>query len=134
MLRTTGSPDTKYYYINELKYEWGANSFCLNDLWAAEACLSITLRAYDLMGLFRQAVVKTAVAAIAAEDMQHTLTTLRHKLPAKAGCLAHRGCEDIFRLALAMCRREWLTGLWDRPITFELPVHFSPTVTTQGRG
>ena len=52
----------------------------------------------------------------------------------KAGCLAHQGRKDIFRFALAMRRREWFTGLWDRSKSFDLPVHFPSVFTTQGCG
>ena len=116
--------------IKELKYDFGADSFCLNDFWATEACLSITLLAYNLMSLFRQAVLKTAVATATTQDIQHRLTTLRYKLFAKAGYLTHEGRKDILKLALAMRRREWFTGPWDRSKTFELPVHFSPVFST----
>jgi hypothetical protein len=34
------------------------------------------------------------------------------------------------RTALAMRKREWFTGLWDRSKTFELPVHLSPVFST----
>lgn len=40
--------------IKALKYDFGTDSFCLNDFWATEACLSIALLAYKLMSLFRQ--------------------------------------------------------------------------------
>jgi hypothetical protein len=113
--------------IKELKYDFGADSFCLNDFWATEACLSIALLAYNLMSLFRQAVLQTAAAA---KDVQHTLKTLRYKLFAKAGYLTHEGRQDILKLALAMRQREWFTGLWDRSKTFELPVHCSPVFST----
>ena len=116
--------------IKELKYDFAADSFCLNDFWATEACLSIAMLAYNLMSLFRQAVLKTAVAQTNTHDVQHTLKTLRYKLFAKAGYLTHEGRKDILKLALAMHKREWFTGLWDRSKTFVLPVHFSPVFTT----
>ncbi len=115
--------------IKELKYDFGADSFCLNDFWATEACLSTAMLAYNLMSLFRQAVLKTAVATT-AKNIQHTLTTLRYKLFAKAGYLTHEGRKDILKLALAMRKREWFTGLWDRSKTFEVPAHFSPVFST----
>ena len=116
--------------IKELKYDFAADSFCLNDFWATEACLSIAMLAYNLMSLFRQAVLKTAVTRTKTNDVQHTLKTLRYKLFAKAGYLTHEGRKDILKLALAMHKREWFAGLWDRSKTFALPVHFSPVFTT----
>ncbi|MHB8623488.1 MAG: IS1380 family transposase [Sulfuricaulis sp.] len=116
--------------IKELKYDFAADSFCLNDFWATEACLSIAMLAYNLMSLFRQAVLKTAVTQTNTHDVQHTLKTLRYKLFAKAGYLNHEGRQDILKLALAMHRREWFSGLWDCSKTFALPVHFLPVFTT----
>ena len=86
--------------------------------------------AYNLMSLFRQAVLKTAVAQTNTRDVQQTLKTLRYKLFAKAGYLPHEGRKDILKLAVAMHHREWLSGLWDRSRTFALPVHFSPVFAT----
>lgn len=116
--------------IQELKYDFAADSFYLNDFGATEACLNIAMLAYNLMSLFRQAVLKTAVAQTNTHDVQHTLKTLRYKLFAKAGYLTYEGRKDILKLALAMHKREWFTGLWDRSKTFVLPVHFSPVFTT----
>ncbi len=75
--------------------------------------------AYNLMSLFRQAVLKTAVTQTKTND-----------LFAKAGYLTHEGRKDILKLALAMHKREWFAGLWDRSKIFALPVHFSPVFTT----
>lgn len=116
--------------IKELKYDFAADSFCLNDFWATEACLSIAMLAYNLMSLFRQAVLKTTLRQTNTNDVQHTLKTLRYKLFARAGYLTYEGRKDILKLALAMHKREWFTGLWDRSKTFALPVHFSPVFAT----
>lgn len=116
--------------IKELKYDFAADSFCLNDFWATEACLNIAMLAYNLMSLFRQAVLKTSVIQSGAKDVQHTLKILRYKLFAKAGYITTQGRKDILKLAVAMRQREWIEGLWDRTRTFTLPVHFSPTFVT----
>lgn len=86
--------------------------------------------AYNLMSLFRQAVLKTAVLQNTAQDVQHTLKTLRYKLFAKAGYIVTQGRKDILKLCVAMRKREWLEGLWDRSKTFELPVRFAPVFTS----
>lgn len=116
--------------IKELKYDFAADSFCLNDFWATEACLNIAMLAYNLMSLFRQAVLKTSVIQSGSKEAQRTLKTLRYKLFAKAGYITTQGREDILKLAVAMRQREWIEGLWDRSRTFTLPVHFSPTFVT----
>ncbi len=112
--------------IKELKYDFAADSFCLKDFWATEACLNTALLAYNLMSLFRQAVLKAAVIQSGAQDVQHTLRTLRYKLFAKAGYITTPGRKKILKLCVAMRQRQWLEGLWDRSKTFTLPVRFTP--------
>ena len=112
--------------IKELKYDFAADSFCLNDFWATEACLNTVMMAYNLMSLFRHAALKSLSPKMASKDVQHTLKTLRYKLFAKAGYLTHEGRKDILKLAVAMHQREWLSGVWDRAKTFALPPHFEP--------
>jgi hypothetical protein len=108
--------------IKELKYDFAADSFCLKDFWAIEACLNVAMLAYNLMSLFRQAVLKAAVIQNGSKDVQHTLKTLRYKLFAKAGYITKQGRKGILKLCVAMGQREWLEGLWDRSKTFSLPV------------
>ncbi|HJW81351.1 MAG TPA: IS1380 family transposase [Acidiferrobacterales bacterium] len=115
--------------IKELKYDFAADSFCLNDFWATEACLNVAMLAYNLMSLFRQAVLKAAVITGDKKDVQHTLKTLRYKLFAKAGYITTRGRKDILKLCVAMRQRQWLEGLWDRSKAFSLPVRFTPVFT-----
>ena len=117
--------------IKELKYDFAADNFCMHDFWATEACMNIVMLAYNLMSLFRQAALKHTVAHAKQKDIQHTLKTLRYKLFAKAGYLTHEGRKDILKLAVAMRHREWLSGLWDRSKTFELPVRFEPLFVPQ---
>ncbi len=119
---------TRTLESHQLKYDFAANSFCLNDFWATEACLNTALLAYNLMGLFRQAVLKASVIQGNGQDVQHTLKTLRYKLFAKAGYTPPReGRQDILKLCVAMRQRQWIEGLWDRSKTFSLPVRFTPT-------
>ena len=112
--------------IKELKYDFAADSFCLNDFWATEACLHVALLAYNLMSLFRQAVLKASALHSDGRDIQHTLKTLRYKLFAKAGYTTTDGRKDILKLAIAMRQRQWMEGLLDRSKTFSLPVCFTP--------
>jgi len=44
-----------------LKYDFAADSFCLNNFFATEACLNTVMMAYNLMSLFRQAALKLSV-------------------------------------------------------------------------
>ncbi|WP_148262036.1 transposase [Methylomonas methanica] len=56
------------YRIKELKADFGLDAFNLRDFWATEVALGFAMLAYNLMSLFRQAVLRSRV--------QHTLSTL----------------------------------------------------------
>lgn len=115
--------------IKELKYDFAADSFCLKDFFATEACLNTVMLAYNLMSLFRQAALKastTEATESRGKDVQHTLQTLRFKLFAKAGYITTEGRKNILKLAVAMRHRECFEGLWNQSKTFDLPVKFSP--------
>jgi Transposase DDE domain group 1 len=112
--------------IKELRYDFGADSFNLKDFWATEAALNIVMLAYNLMSLFRQAVLRASAIQNPGKEVQHTLKTLRYKLFAKAGYITTAGRKHILTLAVAMRHRQWMEGLWDRSRTFSLPVYFSP--------
>jgi hypothetical protein len=112
--------------IKELKYDFAADSFCLNDFFATEACLNTVMMAYNLMSLFRQAALKSSVIESGGKDVQRTLQTLRYKLFAKAGYITAEGRKNVLKLAIVMRQREWFEGLWDQSKSFDLPVKFSP--------
>lgn len=90
--------------IKELKADFGLDSFALNDFWATEAALGFAMLAYNLMSLFRQAVMRTKV--------QHTLATLHGQVLA-IGASWHRdaSCNTLI-LSVPRRRRAWFEGLW----------------------
>ena len=90
--------------IKELKYDFGAESFNCKDFWATEATLNFVALAYNLMSLFRQAVIGTKT--------QNFMKTLRYKVFAVGGYLIKNGNSRILKLSLAMKRREWYLGLF----------------------
>ncbi|MHB8744342.1 MAG: transposase [Sulfuricaulis sp.] len=81
--------------IKELKYDFTADNFCLKDFWARETYLNVALPAYNLMSLFRQAVLRAAVIQTGPQDVRHTLKTLRYKLFAKADYITTPGRKKI---------------------------------------
>ena len=58
--------------IKELKYDFGLDSFVMRNFWATEAALSVVMLAYNLMSVFRQAVIR--------QKSHQTLSTLHHKV------------------------------------------------------
>ena len=111
--------------IKELKYDFAADSFCLNDFWATEASLTMVMLAYNFMSLFRQVALRHSIIS-GGKDVQHTLNTLRLKLFAKAGYIGTEGRKNVLKLAVAMRHRVWFDGVWDKSKAFDLPVTFSP--------
>ena len=90
--------------IKEVKYDFGAESFNVKDFWATEAVLNFVMMAYNLMSLFRQAIL--------GGKTQHFLKTIRYKAFAIGGYMIKDGNSRILKLSLAMKRREWFKGLW----------------------
>jgi len=66
--------------------------------------LNVVMLAYNLMSLFRQAVMGTKV--------QHQMKTLRYKVFAIGGYMIKNGNSRILKLSMQMKRRDWFKGLW----------------------
>jgi len=112
--------------IKELKADFGLDSFCLRDFWATEAALSVSMLAYNLMSVFRQAVMR--------QKVHHTLATLHHKVLAIGAYWGQPSVQKgkpkpTLRVALARKRRAWFEGLWANAGEFALPV---PVVKIRG--
>jgi DNA-directed RNA polymerase subunit L len=112
--------------IKELKYDFAADSFNMNNFWATEAALNTVMLAYNLMSLLRQVLLKTSAVKHSSTSVQHTLQTLRYKLFAKAAYITTESRQPILNMALAMQQRTWMQGLWDASKTVELPATFTP--------
>jgi hypothetical protein len=92
--------------IKELKANFGLGSFVLRDFWASEAALGVTMLSYNLMSVFRHAVMR--------QKVHHTLSTLQHQVLA-VGALwddNSKNTKQTFRLAVTRKRRAWFEGLW----------------------
>ncbi len=90
--------------IKELKADFGLDAFNLRDFWATEAALGFAMLAYNLMSLFRQAVLRSRV--------QHTLSTL-HGLVLAIGASWHKGAgQNRLMLSVPRRKRAWFAGLW----------------------
>ena len=103
--------------IKELKYDFGFDSFNMKDFYATEACLNIAMIAYNLMSLFRQAVIQ--------QDVQNTLSTIRYKFMAIGAYMIKEGNQTILKLSLAMKSRESFRGLWTQSNEFNWPFEYT---------
>jgi len=103
--------------IKELKYDFGFESFNMNEFYATEAALNFAMLAYNLMSLFKHAIIKG--------DKYNMLSTLRFKLFNIGSYITKNGNSKILKLCLAPKRRQWFLGLWDNSRHFSLPVSYT---------
>jgi len=104
--------------IKELKEDFGADSFATDNFFALEATLNFVMIGYNLMSLFRQAVLKT--------NPQPQLKTLRYKIFATAAYITNDGNQRILNLAVSMKNRLWWDGLFSNFGNLKFPYNFSP--------
>ena len=112
--------------IKELKYDFAADSFNMQEFWATEAAMNTVMIAYNLMSLLRHALLKTSTTKHSSNGIAHTLQTLRYKLFSKPAYITTESRKPILNMAMAMQQRTWMQGLWDASKAFELPVKVKP--------
>jgi hypothetical protein len=103
--------------IKELKYDFGFDSFNLNDFYATEAALTFAMIAYNLMSLFRMFVLQ--------EKTQKTLSTLRYRTFAIGAYFEKVNDKLVLKIALNKKRRAWFSGLWNYSKDYKFPFQLS---------
>jgi hypothetical protein len=103
--------------IKELKYDFGFDSFNLNDFFATEAALTFAMIAYNLMSLFRMFVLQ--------EKTQKTLSTLRYRTFAIGAYFQKINDKLVLKIALNKKRRAWFSGLWNYSKEYNFPFQLS---------
>jgi len=90
--------------IKELLQDFAISGFVSQKFWATEAAFRMACYAYNLMSLFRQALLEAAST--------HTLSTLRTQCFAIGASLGRSGHAQVLRIGLSPPRRAWFTGLF----------------------
>lgn len=103
--------------IKEIKEDFGFDNFNMQDFAATEAALNFVVVAYNIMSLFKQAVLQS--------DTLHQLKTLRYKIFAIGGYITKSGNQRLLNLSLSMRKRKWIEGIWNQSQNFSWP--FVPT-------
>ena len=103
--------------IKEIKADFGFSNFNMQDFGATETALNFIVIAYNIMSLFKQAVM--------GSDKLHQLKTLRYKIFAIGGYITKSGNQKLLNLSLSMKRRKWIQGIWNQSSNFSWP--FVPT-------
>jgi len=96
--------------IKELLQDFAISGFVSDKFWATEAAFRLACWAYNLMALFRQALLGAA--------SKHTLSTLRTQCFAIGASLGRSGHKAVLRLGLEGPRRSWFTGLFAKAEQF----------------
>jgi len=99
--------------IEELKNDFGASGFCLDSFYGTEAAFRTVLVAYNLMSLFRQALLLSPSAV--------KLPTMRFQCFAIGSWIGANARRKVIRLGLASKRRAWFDGLFARIEQFHAP-------------
>jgi hypothetical protein len=90
--------------IRELLQDFAISGFVSHKFWAAEAAFRLACLAYNLMSLFRQALLGAA--------SKHTLSTLRVQCFAIGASLGKAGHKQVLRVGLSPPRRDGFRGLF----------------------
>lgn len=99
--------------IAELKADFGLNGFCLDPFYATEAAFRSAMLAYNLMSLFRQALLQAPTAV--------KLSTMRFQCFALGSWIGGKGRKKVLRISLSARRRPWFEGLFAKIGAFRCP-------------
>jgi hypothetical protein len=90
--------------IEELKYDFGVDGFCLKEFYATEAAFRSVMIAYNLISLFRQVILKVKI--------QPRLQSIRFKCFAIGSWIGKRYRKKVLKVSLPHQRRPWFEGLF----------------------
>jgi len=101
--------------IKELKYDFGADNFCLKEFFATEASFRFIMMAYNVMALFKHQVLQS--------NMQ--LKTLRAYCFAIGSWITNHSNQEVLNIALPVKRRAWMNGLFENIKQSQLPFKYT---------
>jgi DDE family transposase len=107
--------------IRELLEDFAISGFVSQKFWATEAAFRLACWAYNLMSLFRQALLGQAA--------KHTLGTLRVQCFAIGASLGREAHQKVLRIGLSPPRREWFRGLFAAAEDVKTDFRFKPVET-----
>lgn len=99
--------------IKELKYDFSLDDFVSHNFWATEACGNFIVMAYNLMSLFRHALINS--------DKKKFLKTIRYELISTPAYLAKTKDKHILYLARSLKTRQSFLSIWEKLKDFSLP-------------
>lgn len=100
--------------IKELKEDFGAEGFSMNDFYATEAAMRMVTMSYNLMSLYRQLTHQG--------QAQPKLPTLRFNCFAVGSWMIKKGNKTILKMSVPQKRRQWYDGLMGKIKVAEYPL------------
>ena len=101
--------------IKELKYDFGADNFCLKEFYATEASFRFIMMAYNIMALFKHQVLNS--------NMQ--LKTLRAYCFALGSWITNHSNKKVLNISLPTKRRVWMDSLFANIKNSQLPYKYT---------
>ena len=101
--------------IKELKYDFGADNFCLKEFYATEASFRFIMMAYNIMALFKHQVLNSTMQ----------LKTLRAYCFAIGSWITNHSNQEVLNIALPQKRRAWMDGLFENIKQSQLPYKYT---------
>lgn len=103
--------------IKELKYDFGMDGFALLEFGAMEAAFTFVMVAYNIMTLFKQAIMNS--------ERNHRLPTICFQCIAMGRYLTKRGCNPVLKLSAEGKRRRFLEHLFNKLEIIRPPCRFT---------
>jgi len=103
--------------IKELKEDFGAEGFCMDDFCATETAMRFVMVAYNLMSLFRQLTLQ--------KQPQPTLSTLRFNCFAVGSWIEKTDHVTTLKMSVPLKRRQWYDSLFSFIERAQLPLSLS---------
>jgi len=101
--------------IKELKYDFGADNFCLKEFYATEASFRFIMMAYNIMALFKHQVLNSTMQ----------LKTLRAYCFALGSWITNHSNQQVLNIALPQKRRAWMDGLFENIKQSQIPFSYT---------
>ena len=101
--------------IKELKYDFGADNFCLKDFYATEASFRFIMMTYNIMALFKHEVVNSNMM----------LSTLRSYCFALGSWITEHSNQKVLKISLPQKRRTWMNGLFENVKQSQIPFKYT---------
>jgi len=101
--------------IKELKYDFGADNFCLKEFFATEASFRFIMMAYNIMALFKHQILNSTMQ----------LKTLRAYCFAIGSWTTNHANERVLKMSLPIKRRAWMNGLFENVKRSQIPFKYT---------